>query len=587
MKHLLKRFLIVTFFMGVMNHVFSQGLTITGTVEANDLTISGTVNVGSLTATNNVGILGNLYVAQSFLPANIITAGSLTATGTIKSQAISVAGTIAGGALSITNSGIVGGALSVIGAFSAGSMQIATVTGNTGFLQLRQLNDTYGESGLYIYHRNGSNGPIFYTGNNVDLVDLGYLSLTSNSQFNMRFEHRAASVVNTGNSAVGEFQMFNTKQSGTDVGTAFAAFGPVTSSMTSALIVSGAITSTGVVSASSFSTATAGGVNAGSGGVSTSGNIITSGSVTASSISTAGTLNASNIVVSGMLSSNAASLSETLTAKNVNFGFSSTAAGNVTLNTSSPYYQELTGSSAQTVTLPSTATLVLGESFTIFNNGTSTVTINAFGGNVVKVLPPNAQTTLTCVSTSLNTSAAWNQSSTNSFITGGGAGSLLTSTGVIGTTETAIVSTLPFASDRLLVGTVIRVTLQGRANNTGTATGGTFRLRMGTNGTTADAVFATLAFANSPATAVQGVPFKVVIEITIRSTGATGAGIGIGALNSNTATGLSNATSAAANATMATFNTTTNANIITATFSSGNAAQTLQFHTGVIEFVNR
>ncbi len=152
-----------------------------------------------------------------------------------------------GGVLNVT-------ALATSGTFTAGGNINGQIINGTTSLQLRQTGDTFGESGMFLYHRNGSNGGIIYTGNNVDLVDLGFLSNTTNSQYNMRFEHRSASLTNASNTT-GEFQLFNTRQNGVDVGTSFASFG------------ASVVTLSGLVSTGNISTTTAGGIDVGSGGV--------------------------------------------------------------------------------------------------------------------------------------------------------------------------------------------------------------------------------------------------------------------------------------------------------------------------------
>ena len=85
-----------------------------------------------------------------------------------------------------------------------------------------------------------------------------------------------------------------------------------------------------------------------------------------------------------------------------------TAASTTTLTVSSAYQQYFTGTTTQTVVLPVTSTLVLGQQFQIFNNSTGAVTVESSGSNVIQVMAANTQLTLTVVSTSLTTAAAWN-----------------------------------------------------------------------------------------------------------------------------------------------------------------------------------
>lgn len=353
------------------------------------------------------------------------------------------------------------------------------------------------------------------------------------------------------------------------------------------IIASGALTVAGMVNAGNLSTVTSGGIDVGTGGVYTMGNLTATGSLSAGSIAVSGTLNTGNIISSGVVSATSFRASDIITARNVNQAFSTTASGGVTLTVQSPFYQEFTGASAQTVTLPNTATLSVGQSYNIINNGTATITVNTSSAALVKSLPPNSQTIVTCVSTGANTAAAWNQASTNSFITGGGAGSILTTTGAISNTETAIFSTLPFAADRILTGTVLRITLDGRCSNAGTASTGTFRVRYGTAGTTADGVFGSVAFPASPNTNVTNIPFRVVLDFTIRSVGTTAAANGFGTLLNNTTTGLSNVQLSMVLATMSTINTTTSGNMFTVTFQSSAANQSVQIFNAFAEFVNR
>lgn len=87
-----------------------------------------------------------------------------------------------------------------------------------------------------------------------------------------------------------------------------------------------------------------------------------------------------------------------------------TAAGTTTLVVGSTYQQFFTGTTTQTVQLPVTSTLVLGQSFYIVNNSTGIVTVNSSGGNQVIALNPNSSTIVTVILTSGTTAASWNSS---------------------------------------------------------------------------------------------------------------------------------------------------------------------------------
>lgn len=68
------------------------------------------------------------------------------------------------------------------------------------------------------------------------------------------------------------------------------------------------------------------------------------------------------------------------------FTTTATAAGTTTLTVDSTQEQEFTGSTTQTVLLPTTG-IVAGQSFTIINQSTSSVTVQSSGANTIAVLP--------------------------------------------------------------------------------------------------------------------------------------------------------------------------------------------------------
>jgi len=93
-----------------------------------------------------------------------------------------------------------------------------------------------------------------------------------------------------------------------------------------------------------------------------------------------------------------------------NYATTATAAGTTTLTVSSSYQQFFTGATTQTVTLPVTSTLVLGQSYLIVNNSTGLVTVNSSGANNVIILAAGTSATVTCILTSGTTAASWNVS---------------------------------------------------------------------------------------------------------------------------------------------------------------------------------
>jgi hypothetical protein len=90
-----------------------------------------------------------------------------------------------------------------------------------------------------------------------------------------------------------------------------------------------------------------------------------------------------------------------------NYATTATAAGTTTLTVDSVQQQYFTGSTTQTVVMPVTSTLVLGQTFRIVNNSTGTVTIQSSGANNIIAAIANSEVILTCILTSGTTAASW------------------------------------------------------------------------------------------------------------------------------------------------------------------------------------
>ena len=84
-----------------------------------------------------------------------------------------------------------------------------------------------------------------------------------------------------------------------------------------------------------------------------------------------------------------------------------TAAGTTTLIVSSTRDQFFTGSTTQTVLLPVTSTLVLGQRFKITNNSTGVVTVQSSGANTILAIPTLTEATFECISLSGTGTASW------------------------------------------------------------------------------------------------------------------------------------------------------------------------------------
>lgn len=101
-----------------------------------------------------------------------------------------------------------------------------------------------------------------------------------------------------------------------------------------------------------------------------------------------------------------------LSANNLIDGYATTAtaAGTTTLTVASPYQQYFTGSTTQTVLLPVTSTLALGQQFSIVNNSSGVVTVESSGANTLQAMAANTSLVATVVSTSGTGTASWSWS---------------------------------------------------------------------------------------------------------------------------------------------------------------------------------
>ena len=120
--------------------------------------------------------------------------------------------------------------------------------------------------------------------------------------------------------------------------------------------------------------------------------------------------------------------------------YTSTATSGTTIvlaaNSNTELY--LTGSTAQTVTLPATSTLILGDYWDIYNDSTAATTVNSSGANLVLSLPAKTGARFTAILLTGTTAASWSAGFVRfSTVTGTGANVLATSptlvTPVLGT----------------------------------------------------------------------------------------------------------------------------------------------------------
>lgn len=150
-------------------------------------------------------------------------------------------------------------------------------------------------------------------------------------------------------------------------------------------------------------------------------------------------------------------------------------------------------------------------------------------------------------------------------------------------TETIVTAqtTVPFNAMQL--GTSYRITLLGTCTST-VANTSTFTIRMGTLGTISDASIAS-ATTVVAATTGTAIPFRAIIEFTVRATGTTGSIAGTLTLFNAGATGISTVlTQVISLAATATMNTTVNS-YIEVTYKAAAAGTTCTFNNAIIEVV--
>jgi len=216
-----------------------------------------------------------------------------------------------------------------------------------------------------------------------------------------------------------------------------------------------------------FATGTPGSINIGNttlninigytGGASTI-NIPGTVNIGTSSITT--TINGNlNLASGSVLRLNGATILDTNAPKSIArlMGYTSTVTSGTAyvLSNTSSYYQQFTGSTAQTITLPVTSTLITGWTFHLVNNNSAgNLTVNSSGGNLVITVPPNTTAMVTCIGTTLTTAADW-ESGITDFSTYTGTGNVVMSSSptlsspVISTITNTGTLTLPTATGTL------------------------------------------------------------------------------------------------------------------------------------------
>lgn len=159
-----------------------------------------------------------------------------------------------------------------------------------------------------------------------------------------------------------------------------------------------------------------------------------------------------------------------------------------------------------------------------------------------------------------------------------GLAALTAATAGINTTETSIVSAT-LAANSLKVGTSFRVYASGTCTSS-VANASNFRIRIGTAGTSADAIAAVVT--PTAATSGTNVSFYLEFTITVRSIGSGGTILGVGNLQNNGTTGVSAASQVVNQVTTPVTVNTTVQNIIQISYASAATTTTCTFYTAVI-----
>ena len=238
-----------------------------------------------------------------------------------------------------------------------------------------------------------------------------------------------------------------------------------------------------------------------------------------------------------------------LNANNIYAGYATTAtaAGTTTLTVYSLGQQYFTGVTTQTVVMPVTSTLALGQQYKIVNNSTGVVTVQSSGANTIQAMAAGTTLTVTCIAITGTTASSWNaeyKSASAVGVINSGTANQLTYYAGTGTTLSGLTS----ANNGLLVTSAggvpsIANTVGASISVTGTVTGTTgFTSGIAGSGTGLN-TFATASsasantyqinksvFGNSAQTFLQitvpASPYFIGIECTIINSRVTGSSVG-------------------------------------------------------------
>ncbi len=162
------------------------------------------------------------------------------------------------------------------------------------------------------------------------------------------------------------------------------------------------------------------------------------------------------------------------------------------------------------------------------------------------------------------------------------AGSITAASAQIAATDAKVVSTPVMPANRLVAGSVIRVTIIG-TDTSRNAGAPVLVLRYGTVATTSADTLARVTWGAS-ADSGNGIPFVMTAYVTIRTAGSAATASGYGTIVNQGTTGISGTATQVVAAVTKTINTTTANTYLTASLASGNSGNKIQIQQATIDF---
>lgn len=244
-----------------------------------------------------------------------------------------------------------------------------------------------------------------------------------------------------------------------------------------------------------------------------------------------------------------------------------------------------------TITAPAaSATLTLANGSSLITSGANSLTLTTTG-TTDATFPSGTKTLVATDATTLSslasigtvTTGTWTASAIADNYLSPEDTSIVSASAGINTTETIIAKTRALAANRLIAGTTLRITFYGTCTSSA-ANASTFSVRIGTAGTTSDGLMVQCATANA-ATSGTNIPFQAILEVVVRTTGASATCYGYLTLHNQGTTGIATAVTRVTVGTFTNFNTTTANNIISATYKSAASTTTSTFQMCQIDWV--